>query len=94
MRKKILNMKNIQKPMLLFASAGDDITPPQQALDWIIKDYGSVDRIKALEKVIIYMLHPSVGHLGIFVGSKVAQKEHMQIVKSIGYHRCPGAWSL
>jgi pimeloyl-ACP methyl ester carboxylesterase len=82
-RKKILNMKNIQKPMLLFASEGDDITPPQQALDWIIKDYGSVDRIKALEKVIIYMLHPSVGHLGIFVGSKVAQKEHMQIVKSI-----------
>jgi pimeloyl-ACP methyl ester carboxylesterase len=82
-RKKILNLQAIEKPMLLFASAGDNITPPQQALDWIIKAYGTVDRIKALQKVIIYMLHPSVGHLGIFVGSKVAQKEHMQIIKSV-----------
>jgi pimeloyl-ACP methyl ester carboxylesterase len=82
-RKKIINLKNIEKPILLFASEGDNITPPQQALDWIIKDYGTVDRIKALQKVIIYMLHPSVGHLGIFVGSKVARKEHMQIIKSV-----------
>jgi len=82
-RKKILNLQNIEKPMLLFASQGDNITPPQQALDWIIKDYGTVDRIKAQHKVIIYMLHPSVGHLGIFVGSKVARKEHMQIIKSV-----------
>jgi pimeloyl-ACP methyl ester carboxylesterase len=82
-RKKIFDMKNIQRPMLLFASRGDNITPPQQALDWIIKEYGSVDKIKQLNKVIIYMIHPDVGHLGIFVGSKVAKKEHMQIIKSI-----------
>ena len=82
-RKKILDLKKIQRPMLLFASEGDNITPPQQALDWVIKAYGSVERIKALGKVIIYMLHTSVGHLGIFVGSKVAQKEHMQIIKSV-----------
>jgi pimeloyl-ACP methyl ester carboxylesterase len=82
-RKKLLDLKNITKPMLLFASRGDNITPPQQALDWIIKTYGSVEKIKALNKVIIYMIHPDVGHLGIFVGSKVAQKEHMQIMKSI-----------
>jgi pimeloyl-ACP methyl ester carboxylesterase len=82
-RKKILNLQNIEKPILLFASEGDNITPPQQALDWIIKDYGTVERIKALQKVIVYMLHPSVGHLGIFVGSKVARKEHMQIIKSV-----------
>ena len=82
-RKKILNMKNINRPMLLFASEGDNITPPQQALDWIIKAYGSVEEIKQQNKVIIYMIHPKVGHLGIFVGSKVAKKEHMQIIKSI-----------
>ena len=46
-RKKILDLQNIEKPMLLFASQGDNITPPQQALDWIIKAYGTVDRIKA-----------------------------------------------
>ncbi len=82
-RKKILNLKDIKRPMLLFASEGDNITPPQQALDWIIKAYGSVEEIKKLNKVIIYMLHPDVGHLGIFVGSKVAKKEHMEINKSI-----------
>jgi Protein of unknown function (DUF3141) len=82
-RKKILNLKDIKRPMLLFASEGDNITPPQQALDWIIKAYGSVEEIKKLNKVIIYMLHPNVGHLGIFVGSKAAKKEHMEIIKSI-----------
>jgi pimeloyl-ACP methyl ester carboxylesterase len=82
-RKKILNLKDIKRPMILFASEGDNITPPQQALDWIIKVYGSVEEIKKLNKVIIYMLHPDVGHLGIFVGSKAAKKEHMEIIKSI-----------
>jgi pimeloyl-ACP methyl ester carboxylesterase len=82
-RKKILNLKDIKRPMLLFASEGDNITPPQQALDWIIKVYGSVEEIKKLKKVIIYMLHPNVGHLGIFVGSKAAKKEHKEIIKSI-----------
>jgi hypothetical protein len=82
-RKKILNLNDIKSPMLLFASEGDNITPPQQALDWIIKVYGSVEEIKKLNKVIIYMIHPDVGHLGIFVGSKAAKKEHMEIIKSI-----------
>jgi len=82
-RKKILNLKDIKKPLLLFASEGDNITPPQQALDWIIKEYGSTKEIKRLGKVIIYMIHPNVGHLGIFVGSKIAQKEHKEIISSI-----------
>lgn len=81
--KKILNLKNINKPMLLFASKGDNITPPQQALDWIVREYGSAEEIKRQGKVIIYMVHPDVGHLGIFVGTKVAQKEHCGIIKSI-----------
>jgi pimeloyl-ACP methyl ester carboxylesterase len=95
-RKKILNMKNINRPMLLFASEGDNITPPQQALDWIIKAYGSVDEIKQQSKVIIYMIHPKVGHLGIFVGSKVAIKEHLQIIKSIDIFEAlaPGLYEM
>lgn len=82
-RKKILNLKDITKPIVLFASKGDNITPPQQALDWIIKTYESAEEIKRLNKVIIYMIHPDVGHLGIFVGSAAAKKEHMEIIKSI-----------
>ena len=82
-RNKILNLKDIEKPMLIFASKGDNITPPQEALDWIIKAYSSVEEIKRLGKVIIYLISPDVGHLGIFVGSKTAKKEHMEIIKSI-----------
>ena len=82
-RGKILNLKDIKKPLVLFASKGDNITPPQQALDWIIKTYSSVAEIKRLKKVIIYLISPDVGHLGIFVGSKTAKKEHMEIIKSI-----------
>ena len=80
---KILNLKNIEKPLLIFASRGDNITPPQQALDWIIKEYSSVEEIKRLGKVIIYLLHPEVGHLGIFVCAKIARREHNEIIKSI-----------
>jgi pimeloyl-ACP methyl ester carboxylesterase len=95
-RKKILNLKDIQKPLLLFASEGDNITPPQQALDWIIKTYESVEEIKQLNKVIIYMIHPDVGHLGIFVGSKVAKKEHLEIMKSVDFIEAlaPGLYEM
>jgi pimeloyl-ACP methyl ester carboxylesterase len=82
-KKKLLNLKNIEKPIVIFASHGDNITPPQQALDWIIEEYRSVEEIRRLGKVIVYMLHPDVGHLGIFVGSKIARKEHNEIIKSI-----------
>lgn len=82
-RKKILNLKDIKKPIVLFASEGDHITPPQEALDWIIREYSSVEEIKRLKKVIVYMIHPQVGHLGIFVGSAAAQKEHKEIISSL-----------
>jgi pimeloyl-ACP methyl ester carboxylesterase len=95
-RKKIFNLKDIERPMLLFASEGDNITPPQQALNWITKTYESVAQIKQLNKVIIYMIHPDVGHLGIFVGSKAGKKEHMQIMKSIDFIEAlaPGLYEM
>ncbi len=81
--KKKLQLKDIEAPILLFASEGDNITPPQQAFDWIMKTYGSVEEIKRLKKVIVGLLHPHIGHLGIFVGGKIAKKEHKEIIKSI-----------
>ena len=39
---KWINLKNIEDPVVVFASSGDNITPPQQALNWIVKVYGSV----------------------------------------------------
>jgi Protein of unknown function (DUF3141) len=49
-------------------------------LDWILDLYDDVDEIVAGGQTIIYSLHPSIGHLGIFVSGKVAAKEHNEFV--------------
>ena len=71
-----LDLRNIKSPIICFCSQGDDITPPQQALDWILDLYGSVDDIRANGQTIVYCVHDKIGHLGIFVSGGVAKKEH------------------
>jgi len=77
-----LSLKNIESPILVFASMGDNITPAQQALNWIPRVYDSVDDIKRHGQVIIYIVHKDIGHLGIFVAGSVAKKEHTQIISN------------
>ncbi|HEX2831317.1 MAG TPA: DUF3141 domain-containing protein [Burkholderiales bacterium] len=74
------DLRRIKTPIILFASMGDNITPPQQAFNWVADVYGSTEEIKRRGQVIVGLLHDSVGHLGIFVSGKVAKKEHAQIV--------------
>src|SRR5262245_49500467 len=74
------DLRSIKAPIVLFASMGDNITPPQQAFNWVADVYGSTDEIKARGQVIVGLMHQNVGHLGIFVSGKVAKKEHAQIV--------------
>jgi hypothetical protein len=59
---------------------GDNITPPQQAFNWVADVYGTTEEIKAHGQVIVGLVHESIGHLGIFVSGKVARKEYTQIV--------------
>ena len=77
---KAFDLRDIKAPIVLFASMGDNITPPQQAFNWVADVYGSTEEIKARGQVIVGLLHESVGHLGIFVSGSVARKEHAQIV--------------
>ncbi|KAF1693702.1 DUF3141 domain-containing protein [Pseudoxanthomonas koreensis] len=74
------DLRDIKAPIILFASMGDNITPPQQAFNWVADVYGSTEEIKARGQVIVGLLHEDVGHLGIFVSGRVARKEHAQIV--------------
>ncbi len=78
-----IDLRKIKAPIIVFCSFGDDITPPQQALDWILDLYDNVEEIIASGQTIIYSLHQSIGHLGIFVSSKVAKKEHQEFVFNI-----------
>ena len=77
---KPFDLRDIKAPIILFASMGDNITPPQQAFNWVADVYGSTEEIKARGQVIVGLVHEDVGHLGIFVSGKVAKKEHAQIV--------------
>ena len=74
-----VDLTQIEAPVVVFASHGDNITPPQQALNWIADLYPSTKEIEAHGHVIIYTLHDSIGHLGIFVSAQVANKQHEQI---------------
>jgi pimeloyl-ACP methyl ester carboxylesterase len=76
---RTVDIKNVRSPIIVFASHGDNITPPQQALNWIADSYADVQEIRIRGQRIIYMVHEEVGHLGIFVSAKIAQKEHTQV---------------
>jgi len=78
-----IDLRNIRSPILCFCSKGDNITPPQQALGWIVDLYQKDDDIRAAGQTIIYAIHESVGHLGIFVSGGVARKEHDEFASNI-----------
>ncbi len=73
------DLRAIKSPIVLFASLGDNITPPQQAFNWVADVYGSTEEIKSRGQVIVGLMHQDIGHLGIFVSGKVAKKEYTQI---------------
>jgi hypothetical protein len=78
-----VDLRAIKSPIIVFCSWGDDITPPQQALDWILDLYDSDAELEAGGQTIVYSLHPSIGHLGIFVSAKVATKEHDEFTRTM-----------
>ncbi len=91
-----LSLKNIRSPILVFASRGDNITPPQQALGWITRVYESAEDIRRHGQVIVYIVHSDIGHLGIFVSGAVAQKEHKEIIGNFDMieYLAPGLYEM
>ncbi len=80
---RVVDLRNISSPIVVFCSKGDNITPPQQALGWILDLYGDVEEIRAYGQTIVYTVHETVGHLGIFVSGGVAKKEHSEFSSNI-----------
>jgi hypothetical protein len=78
-----IDLRNIRSPIVVFCSKGDNITPPQQALDWILDLYENVDDIRCYGQTIVYTVHESIGHLGIFVSGGVAKKQHGEFSSNI-----------
>ena len=78
-----IDLRNIQSPIVIFCSWGDNITPPQQALGWITDIYDSDRDLVAGGQTIVYSIHESVGHLGIFVSGKIATREHDEFTSAM-----------
>lgn len=78
-----VDLKSIRAPIIVFASHGDNITPPQQALNWITETYADVNEIRIRGQRIVYMVHEKVGHLGIFVSSQIARREHTEVASTL-----------
>jgi len=89
-----LDLREIRSPIVCLCSKGDNITPPQQALGWILDLYRSDEDILAAGQTIVYAVHETIGHLGIFVSGSVAKKEHQEFAGNIDLIDClpPGLY--
>jgi pimeloyl-ACP methyl ester carboxylesterase len=89
-----IDLRNISSPVVCFCSKGDNITPPPQALGWICDLYQEDEDILAQGQTIVYAIHESAGHLGIFVSGEVARKEHGEFASNIDLIDVlpPGLW--
>jgi hypothetical protein len=90
------DLRRIRNPLVIFASYGDNITPPHQALGWIPVVYADTEDLKRAGQRIVYLTNPHVGHLGIFVSASVARLEHRTILASLDEieHLPPGLYEM
>ena len=79
----LVDLRRVRNPLVIFASHGDTITPPHQALNWIAEVWSSTKALKTAGQRIVYLLHPDTGHLGIFVSAQVARLQHRAILEHV-----------
>jgi hypothetical protein len=80
----MVDLRRIESPLVVFSSFGNNITPPAQALGWLRKVYPSTETLAVAGKRVVYLTHPEIGYLGIFVSAKVARLQHRAILESLG----------
>ncbi len=92
----VADLTAIHNPLVIFASSGDNITPPHQALNWVPMVYPTTNALKQAGQRIVYLLNSHVGHLGIFVSAEVAKLEHRAILESLDEieHLAPGLYEM
>ncbi len=90
------DVRNITSPIIVFSSAGDNISPPPQALGWILDLYRDVDAIRATGRTIVYCMDQKIGHLALFVSAKVGAKEDEEFVELMDVIDClpPGLYEM
>jgi hypothetical protein len=92
----IFDLRNVTSPIIVFTSTDDNISPPPQTLGWIPDLYRDVEDIRATGRTIVYCLNHKIGHLALFVSSKVGAKEDEEFVQLIDVIDClpPGLYEM
>jgi hypothetical protein len=84
----IFDLRNITSPIIVFTSTEDNISPPPQTLGWILDLYRDVDDIRAAGQTIVYCLSHKIGHLAIFVSTKVGAEQDEEFVQLMDVIDC------
>lgn len=92
----VFDLRSVTSPIIVFTSMADNISPPPQTLGWILDLYRDVDDIRATGRTIVYCVNQQIGHLAIFVSSKVGAKEDEEFVQMMDVIDClpPGLYEM
>jgi hypothetical protein len=95
-RGRILDLRNTEEPVVLFASTGDGNTSPAHVLNWVRQVYRSTREIKRLGKVIVFRWDQSIGHLGVFVSGRTERAKAGVSTESLAAVEClpPGLYEM
>ncbi len=90
------DVRNVTSPIIVFTSTEDNISPPPQTLGWILDLYRDVEDIRATARTIVYSLNHKIGHLALFVSSKVGATEDEEFVQLMDVIDClsPGLYEM
>ncbi len=90
------DVRNITSPIIVFTSTGDNISPPPETLGWILDLYRDAGAVVAAGRTIIYCLDHKIGHLALFVSSKVGAKQDEAFVRLMDVIDCmpPGLFEM
>ena len=92
----VFDMRDIESPIIVFTSQGDNISPPPQTLGWILDLYKDVNDMQVRGRTVVYCVNSHVGHLAIFVSAKVGAKEDEEMLRLMNVIDClpPGLFEL
>jgi hypothetical protein len=92
----VFDVRNVTSPIIVFTSMGDNISPPQETLGWILDLYPTIEDIRTAGQTIVYCMDQKIGHLAIFVSSKVGAKQDEEFVQLMDVIDCmpPGLFEM
>ncbi len=92
----VFDVRNVSSPIIVFTSLGDNISPPPQALGWVVDCYSDVQNIQATGQTIVYCMSQKIGHLALFVSSKVGAEQDEALVQLMDVIDClpPGLYEM